>query len=290
MGTQVLIVSQALYLGGVYALIALGLTISYSSTRVVNFAQGEYFVFGAGVAYYMQSVKGQPAWVALLVLLAGSAVFGLVSERAIMLPIYRSGIHYAWIISTLAVALTMQSVYSKVFEGALLRPPPLVDGAMDVFGGRVAYQVVIVIGAAVIIMVAYDQMLRRTSYGSAVRATAQDPDTASTFGISVRGIVVTSFVVSAMITAVAGMLVSPVLFIEPTVGLTYTTSGFVAMVIGGLGSVRGAIVGGFVVGILNALVVNLIGPNYGQITVVCVLAVILLVRPTGLFASPSAAH
>lgn len=289
MATQILIISQALYLGGVYALIALGLTITYSSTRVVNFAQGEYFVFGAGVAYFLQSMHHQPAWVALVVVLGGAALFGVVAERAIMLPIQRSGIHYAWIISTLAVALTMQSLYSKLFEGALLRPPPLMNGSVSIFGGKVDLQIFLVIGVAVAIMVAYDQMVRRTAYGSAIRATAHDADTTSSLGVSVRNVVVVSFVVSAMMTAVAGMLVSPVLFIEPTVGLTYTTGGFVAMVLGGLGSFRGAIAGGFTVGLLYALVANLIGANYGQITVVTLLAVILLVKPTGLFAQ-SARH
>lgn len=284
MATQVLIISQALYLGGVYALIALGLTITYSSTRVVNFAQGEYFVFGAGAAYFLQSMHHQPAWLTLLVVLAGAGLFGVVAERAIMLPIQRSGIHYAWIISTLAVALTMQSLYSKFFQGALLRPPPLMDGSVTIFGGKVDFQIFLVIGAAIAIMVAYDQMVRRTAYGSAIRATAHDPDTTSSFGVSVRNVIVVSFVVSAMMTAVAGMLVSPVLFIEPTVGLTYTMGGFVAMVLGGLGSFRGAIAGGFTVGLLYALVANLVGANYGQITVVTLLAVILLVKPTGLFA------
>src|SRR4051812_26197941 len=99
MSTYVLITSQALYLGCVYALIATGLTITYSATRVINFAQGEYFILGAALAYELQSVLHQPVWVAALAVIGGAAVLGVLSERAIMLPIKRSGIHFAWIIS-----------------------------------------------------------------------------------------------------------------------------------------------------------------------------------------------
>lgn len=290
MQTDVLIVSQALYLGCVYALIATGLTITYSATRVINFAQGEYFVLGAALAYELQAVHHQPAWIAVLVIVAAAAVLGVISERAIMLPIQRSGIHYAWIISTIALALILESLYSKQFTSAVLRPPPLVDGSVSIFGAGVAWQIFVVIGVAVAIMLAYDQFLKRTVYGSAIRATAHDPETASTFGVGIRTVIVVSFVISAVITALAGMLVSSILFITPTVGLTYTTSGFVAMVLGGLGSSRGAMLGGLITGLLNALVVNLISPNVGQIVIVSILALILVVRPTGIFASPVRSH
>lgn len=290
MQTDVLIVSQALYLGCVYALIATGLTITYSATRVVNFAQGEYFVLGAALAYELQSVHHQPAWLAALLIVAGAAVLGVASERAIMLPIQRSGIHYAWIISTIALALILESIYGTQFTSAVLRPPPLVGGSVSVFGADVQWQIFVVIGVAFAIMIAYEQFLKRTVYGSAIRATAHDAETTSTFGVSIRSVIVVSFVISAVITALAGMLVSSILFITPTVGLTYTTSGFVAMVLGGLGSSRGAIAGGLIVGLLNALVVNLISPNFGEIVIVSILALILIVRPTGIFASPVASH
>lgn len=290
MSTDVLIISQALYLGCVYALIATGLTVTYSATRVVNFAQGEYFVLGAALAYEVQAVHHQSAWVMVPVVIVAAAVLGLVTERAIMLPIQRSGIHFAWIISTIAVALILESIYGKWFQSAVLRPPALIGGSVTIFGAQVSLQIFVVIVVAVAIMVVYEQFLRRTIYGSAIRATAHDAETASTFGVGVGNVIRISFVISAVITALAGMLASSVLFIAPTVGLTYTTSGFVAMVLGGLGSSRGAIVGGLIVGLLNALVVNLISPNMGEIVIVSILALILIVRPTGIFAKPVASH
>lgn len=290
MQTNVLIVTQALYLGCVYAIIATGLTITYSATRVVNFAQGEYFVAGAALAYEVQVVRHQSVWIMVLVVIVCAAALGVVTERAIMLPIHRSGIHYAWIISTVAVALILESLYGNWFTNAVLRPFPLVNGSVTIFGAGVSLQVFVVIGAAFAIMFAYELFLGRTIFGIAIRGTAHDPQTTSSFGVSIRTVVLVSFIVSAVITALAGMLASSVLFITPTVGLTYTTSGFVAMVIGGLGSLRGAIIGGLIVGLLNALVVNLINPNLGEVIMVAALALILIVRPTGIFAKSVGAH
>ena len=290
MQTDVLIVSQALYLGCVYALIAVGLTITYSATRVVNFAQGEYFVLGAALAYEIQSVHHQPVWVAVGLIVVAAAVLGVISERAIMLPIQRSGIHYAWIISTIALALILESIYGLQFTSAVLRPPPLIAGSVSIGGAPVEWQIFLVVGVAFAIMIGYELFLKRTVYGSAIRGTAHDPETTSTFGVSIRTVIVVSFVISAVITALAGMLVSSILFITPTAGLTWTTSGFVAMVLGGLGSSRGAIAGGLITGFLNALVINLINPSYGEIVIVSILALILVVKPTGIFASPVASH
>jgi branched-chain amino acid transport system permease protein len=288
--TDVLIVTQALYLGCVYALIALGLTIIYSATRVINFAQGEYFILGAAVAYQLAAVQRFPLWLTLAGVIVAGALLGVISERAIMLPVLRSGMHYAWIISTLAVALILESVYEKAFSSAVLHPDPYVGGSIQVLGATVGWQVLLVIGAAFAVMVGYEQFLARTAYGRAIRATAHDPETASSLGVGVRWVILASFVISAVITAIAGLLVSPILLIGPGDGLTYTINGFVAMVIGGLGSSRGSIAGGLIVGVLNALVVNLFNPNLGEIVIVSILALILIVRPTGLFGSRAAAH
>jgi branched-chain amino acid transport system permease protein len=288
--TDVLIVTQALYLGCVYALIAMGLTIIYSATKVINFAQGEYFILGAALAYQLSAVEHLPLWLTFGgAVLAGAAV-GAVTERAIMLPVLRSGVHFAWIISTLAVALILESIYEKVFSSAVLHPDPYVTGSIRILGAAVDLQVLFVIAGAFVVMLAYEQFLSRTAYGRAIRATAHDPDTASSLGIGVRWVILASFVFSAVITAIAGLLVAPILLISPGDGLTYTINGFVAMVIGGLGSSRGSIAGGLIVGLLNALVVNLFNPNYGEIVIVSILALILIIRPTGLFGSAVSSH
>ncbi|MGH3266867.1 MAG: branched-chain amino acid ABC transporter permease, partial [Trebonia sp.] len=272
MGTSVLVVSQAIYLGCVYALIAIGLTITYSATRVINFAQGEYFVLGAAGAYELYAVHKLPLWLVVIAVILAAAVLGVLTERAIMIPVNRSGVHYAWIIATLAVAIILETLFGNAFPSTVLQPAAFVPGSVTLFGATVSSQIFLLAGVSVAVMAGYELFLARSIHGRAIRATAQDPETASTFGIGVRSVVLTSFVISAVITALAGWLVSPVLFIQPTDGLTYTINGFVAMVIGGVGSSRGAILGGLIVGVLNAVVVNLVNANLGEVITVGALA------------------
>ena len=283
-------VIEGIYLGCVLGLIALGLTIVYASTQVVNFAQGEFLVFGAVMAFELQSVLGVPAWAMVLVVIASAVVLGVVVERLVMLPVQRSGSSYAWIIATLALSIIFESVYPILFPSTVFRPPPLVGGTFRLFGTQVTGQEILIVVAAVVIILLYDQFLRRTLYGAAIRAVAQDPATTSTLGISVKMVVLASFVISVVITAVGGMLVAPTLFLSPTSGLTQTINGFVAMVIGGVGSARGALAGGLIVGILYSVVSALVTPEVGEIIIVAILAAILLVRPGGIFASYAGAH
>ncbi len=274
---------EAIDLGSLDAVLALGLTIVFNATRVINFAQGESLILGAAIGYQVGAVAHLGAVVVMLLVGIGAVLAGLVSERLIMLPVRRSGSGYAWIIATLAVALIAEAVFGLLFPSTLLRPAPLVDATWRVLGARVTAQQVLFVGYVLAVMVGYELFLSRTMFGSAVRATAHDPETTSTFGVSVRGVVVWSFVAAAVLTAFAGVLVAPISFFQPTDGLTYTVSGFVAMVIGGLGSTRGALAGGMVVGGLEAVLRNTISPSFGEIFVVVVLAAILVVRPEGLF-------
>jgi branched-chain amino acid transport system permease protein len=281
---------QGVYLGAVLGLIALGLNIIYSSSRVINFAQGEFLVFGAVMAYEFRQALKVPTWEMVLAVIAGSILLGLVIERLIMLPVQRSGSPYAWIIATLALAIIFESVYPILFPSVTFRPSPFVGGKWRLGGGQITGQEILIVVVAVGIMVAYDQFLRRTVYGSAMRAVAHDPDASVTLGINSRMVIVATFVISVVITAVSGMLVAPTLFLVGNSGLSETINGFVAMVIGGVGSVRGALVGGLVVGMLDSMVSTVVTPQVGEIVIVAILAAILLVRPSGLFRGYGIGH
>lgn len=288
--TTVLIITDALFLSGVYAMIALGLTIVYSSTKVINFAQGEFFVGGAAVAYWLQSVHSAPTWLAILAVLAVGAGLGLITEVAALGPVRRSGLGFGWIIATLALALILENAYNLLFPNATLRAPPMVDGKVGVFGADVPGQEFIFVGVAIVVLSGYLIALKRTTLGRVIRATAHDPETTATMGVGVRGVVIGSFAISGMITALAGYLSSSSLTIAPTSGLTFAINGFVAMVIGGVGSPAGAVLGGLIVGLLNSLVGNLISADLSQVFTVLTLAIILVIRPTGILGRPIAAH
>jgi branched-chain amino acid transport system permease protein len=282
--------SDAITIGSVYALVALGFTIIFSPTRVINFAQGEFVILGAAAAFQMQAVWRWNPIAMILVAILLAVVMGVVVERMIMLPVRLSGSRYAWIIATLAAALIFQALFGLRYPSALLKPPPLLPGRVSILGVNVKVQSLVVVLGALAIMAAYDQFLKRTIYGRAIRAAAHNPDTASLMGIGVRGVVLVSFIISAVITALAGVLAAPTVFIEPGQGLLFTVKGFVAIVIGGIGSSRGALVGGLLVGILDTVIRNSVSASVGNMVVVAVLAVILLVFPSGLFGKPIESH
>ncbi|MGI5489917.1 branched-chain amino acid ABC transporter permease [Microtetraspora malaysiensis] len=282
---------DGLFAGAVYALVALGLTVTFQPTRVMNFAQGEALVLGAAVGYQAISL-GRLSWpVALLLAVVLGALMGVAMERMTMLPMRLSGSRFGWIVAALAVALIAQSLFTlKYSDVDALRPPPFVEGGLEVGGGRIAWQVSLTIGIALAVTAGYDTFLRRTLYGRALRAASHSPDTAVLMGVPVQRIVVLSFVVSTAITALVGLLAAPVLFIAPTAGLMFTIKGFTAAVIGGVGSPRGALAGGLIVGLLDSVVRAEINATAGNLVVFGLLALILVVFPAGLFGKPMEAH
>ncbi len=282
---------DGLFAGSVYALVALALAIVFQPTRVLNFAQGEPVVLGAAVSYQVVALWqwGWPA--ALLATLVRGAAMGLLSERMIMLPVRLSGSRYAWIIATLAAAMIFQALFTlRYFDVDALRPRALAPGHLEVFGQRLAWQQLLTIGVALAVMAGYDLFLRRTAYGRAIRAASHDADAAVIMGIPVRRVVLLSFVIAAVICAFAGVLAAPLLFIGPASGLMFTIKGFIAAVIGGVGSPRGALAGGLIVGLLDAVVRNLAGATTGDFVVFGLLALILVAFPSGLFGKPMEAH
>ncbi|SEF69206.1 amino acid/amide ABC transporter membrane protein 1, HAAT family [Thermomonospora echinospora] len=282
---------DGLFAGSVYALVALALTIVFRPTRIMNFAQGEAVILGAAVAYQIVALEKLGWAVTLGVTLVLAAFMGLLMERMIMLPVRLSGSRYAWIIATLAAALIFQSLFNlKYFDVDALRPEPVIEGGFQLVGIAVEWQEALTILVALAVMGGYDLFLHRSAYGRAIRATAHSSDTSVLMGIPVQRIIGLSFVIGAVITAIAGMLAAPVIFVAPAAGLLFTIKGFTAAVIGGVGSPRGALAGGMIVGLLDTVVRSMVGGSVGNFAVFAALAVILVVFPSGLFGKPMEAH
>lgn len=278
------LILQALIEGSVYALVALGLTTIYNATKVINFAQGEFLIFGSAVAYVCGTMLNwSPILIAITAIVAG-VVLSLLVERLIMIPVARSRSHFAWIVVTLAIALVFQAIFNLNFNQVTFHPAPMIPGSVSVFGTAVSLQAILLIVTTAIVGLTYGLVLTRTTFGRAVRATGFDSDTAQLMAISVRSVVIFSFIIGGVMTVVAGLLVAPLYFISPASGLIFTTGGFIAMVIGGLGSAKGSIIGGLIVGFLYSAVANLFDAQYSQMIVIALLVIILIVRPQGLFA------
>mgnify|MGYP003348796494 FL=1 len=281
---------DGLFAGSIYALVALALTITYQPTRIMNFAQGEAFILGAGAGFLFLGVYKWNVIIGIVVMVLLSIVMGLLQERMIILPVQLSKSRFAWIIATLAAALIFQAIFSIRFVGDTLSFNPLIDKSFQFGKAIISMQMIISILVSLLIIITYDQFLQRSIHGRAMRATAHNADTAIILGIPTKRIVVGAFVASSVIGAIAGFLWSPELGVNPASGLNFTISGFIAAIIGGVGSPRGALLGGIIVGLLNTFANNIFGGVAANIAVFIALGLILVIRPAGLFGKPVGAH
>ncbi len=274
---------EGLYIGSVYALIALSMTVVYQPTRIMNFAQGEGFVLGAAIGYQTIGVWHWPVWQAGAALILLAMAMGYVMERMVMLPVQLSGNRFAWIIATLAAALIFQSLFNLPYANVTFGYFEFFKTRANIFGAHIAMQKILVFTFMVFAAVFYDQLLKRTLWGRSIRAVAHNNDTSIILGIPTKLVIKVAFISGTVLIACAGFLAAPVIIVAPASGLFFTIQGFTAAIIGGVGSPKGAVAGGLMIGILDSVVRSSLGGTWGVFSTVMALALILVVRPNGFF-------
>lgn len=274
---------EGLFTGAVYALIALSMTIVYQPTRIMNFAQGEGFILGAAVGYQTIGVWHWPLWKAAALLFVLAIVMGYIMERMIMLPVQLSGSSSAWIIATLAAALVFQSLYNLKYVNVTFGYYEFFKVNFHVFGALLSVQKLLVVAFMIFATVFYDQILKRTLWGRSIRAVAHNPDTSIILGIPTKQVIKVAFISGTLVIAGAGFLAAPIIIVAPASGLFFTIQGFTAAIIGGVGSPKGAVAGGLIIGVLDSVVRGWLGGTWGLFSTFIALAVILVVRPNGFF-------
>lgn len=297
MGATILqAVFSGLALGSIYALVALGFNITHSTTKTFNFGQGEFLVGGAFIgvtAVVLLAGKGfgaslQPAEVTLARygggLLATMALMGLLGVllyfTAVRPFIGQGGL--AWVMSTIGFGIIIQNTALAIWGPApLVLPSPLGNEVIRIGGAGILPQEILVLCASVAIMVALDLVMQKTRLGKAVRAVAHSGSAATLMGINVTAIVVLAFVVSSSLAGLAGLLVAPITTASVFMGLTLALKAFSAAILGGLSSPRGCMLGGFVLGLIEALV-GLWHAELREISIFVLIIVVLVVKPEGL--------
>jgi branched-chain amino acid transport system permease protein len=283
--------------GSVLGLVALGYNLVFSATRIVNFAQGSMLVV-AGYTAYALTREGAPIWLALVLTVLLSAAFGAAVEVVALRPLGRFDPtqNVGWVLTTFAVTLVSIDLVRIAVDS---EPHPLPDLAGSILGWRqstvagvpvTATDVSIVVGALVL-MVVVEALQLRTMAGRAFRAVAQDRQTASLMGINPGAVVLTTFAVAGALAAVGAVLLAPKLFVRLEMAELLGVQAFVAAVLGGLGSTRGAVVGGYLIALVSAAVktVELGGRTFVQwepLVVFAVFMLVLVVRPRGIFGGP----
>ncbi len=277
--------------GSVYALIALGYTMVYGILRLINFAHGDIFMLGAYIAYYAAGwfgVQAHPSALgALLVLvtaMAGAGIAGFLIERFAYRPVRRSS-RLTALITAIGVSLLLQNGGLLVF-GTDPRFFPQVARVQNIaLGGGVTVTNIqlIILGVALALMLALRWIVMSTKVGKAMRAVSWNRDAATLMGIDTDRIISFTFVLGAVLAAAAGVLVglmNPK--IDPLMGIMPGLKAFVAAVVGGIGNIPGAVLGGLIMGISEVLVVGYVSSTYRDAIAFILLIVILLFRPSGL--------
>jgi len=279
--TLVHVVVSGLATGSIYALMALSLVILYNATRTLNFAQGEMLMVSTFVGWAAQRVFGLPLVVTLLVAVVAAALMAWLVERVI---IRRSigATHWDVLIITLGLSLVLRAAAGLVWTHDEF-PFPSFFGTRPVALGpvRLAPVSLGIIGASLALMAAVYALFTWTRLGRAMRAVAQNQRAARLMGISVERVYSRAWMLAAVVGAVAGVLVAPVVFLSSKMGLI-VINGFTAAVIGGFGSMPGAVVGGMLLGVLENLAPLYLPSGIRYSVPFLVLIAILLVRPAGL--------
>ena len=274
---------NALILGGTYALLGIGLTLIFGIMRVVNFTHGELYAFGAYMVYFFAMVLGVDFFLALiLAVLLGIALGGLI-EVLLLRPMRDASIDTTMLVM-IGAWIVMQNSEQLVWSGvakSIVTPfpeQPLVLGPVSVSWTRV-----FVFAVAVVLIVGAQLLIQRTRLGKAMRATFQDRDTAALMGVNVNAIYTATFALGSGLAAAAGALLGPVFVVTPTMGNLAALKAFAIVILGGLGNIKGATIGGFILAFVEEIGAGYVSSGYRDAMGFLLIIIILVFKPTGLF-------
>lgn len=276
---------NGLAVGSIYALIALGYTMVYGTIKLINFAHGDVYMMGAFIGYFAVMVLKLNVFLALLLAMVACAVLGVVIERVAYKPL-RKSTRVAALITAIGVSYLLENVMSYFF-GAESRPFPSDFGTetFTLFGDiSVNGKQILIFGITILLMALLQFIVRYTKMGKAMRAVAVDEQAAQLMGIDVDGVISFTFALGSALAGIAGVLVGIYYnTISTTMGITVGLKAFVAAVLGGIGSIPGAMVGGYLIGLLETMVSFFGYSPYRDGVVYFLLFIILIVLPAGLF-------
>ena len=275
-------VFSGLTVGAIYALVALGFTLIYKASDIINFAQGEFVMLG-GMITVFAALAGMPLPVAALLAVVATTAIGLALNRFAIAPA-RGATPVALIMITIGASIFLRGVAQIVFDKRFHSLPSLFGGDPIKFGGAaILPQSLVVLASATVIVVVLWLFIDRTMLGKAVIATAANRLAARLIGVDTRSIVDFSFAVSAAIGAIAGILITPIALTSYDAGTLLALKGFAAAMLGGIGSAPGAVVGGLLIGMIEALSAGYISSNYKDAVAFLIILVVLIFIPQGLF-------
>jgi len=275
-------VFNGIMLGSTYAIVALGLTLVFGILNVPNFAHGHLYMLGAYISFFLISLYGFGFWTALIASMVILAVVGMVIERLVFRPL-RDKPHINSFISAIGALMILETGVIALWGPQGRRIPNPYPGIVDVLGITMSYQRILIILAAIVLIVVLQIIIKKTTPGTTIEAVAQNREGAMLVGIDVNRVSSLTFAISAATAAAAACLVAPIFMISPTMGALLGMKAFIIVILGGLGSIPGAILGGYMLGLLETLGGGYLSAAYKDVYAFGALIIILAIRPTGLF-------
>jgi branched-chain amino acid transport system permease protein len=275
-------VVSGVLVGGVYALIGIGLTLIFGVMRVINFAHGELLMVGMYVTYYAFTLAGVDPFVSVLLVAPLMFLFGVLLQRALIQRVL-SALPQNQILLTIGLGLILSNTVMLVFTSDYkILSTSYSSGSVMLAGLSVSKPLFVSFLITAAITAALYAFLIKTDVGQAIRATAQDREAAQLMGVDVRRMGLLAFGLGTALAGTAGALISPTYYIFPQVGSAFTLKAFVVVVLGGMGSIIGATVGGLVIGTVESLAASYFSSGIKEIFVYLLFLFVLLVKPSGL--------
>jgi branched-chain amino acid transport system permease protein len=276
------ILVNGLLLGGIYALISIGLTLIFGVVRVINFAHGEFLMISMYISYYCYSLLGLNPYWSLLINLPLMFVVGMATDQIIIRPL-RNAPSYMQVFATVGLSILLINLALFIFTGDYRAIDlPIAKQVIQVGGIYLNYPRLIIFSSAILITVLIYLFLKNTDIGKQIRAIAQNREAARLMGFKLNRIYMITFGIGSGLVGIAGGLITPVYYVYPTVGVYFVLTAFVVVVLGGMGNMMGAFFGGLIIGVVDALSGYYIDPALKESVYYLIFVLVLIFKPSGL--------
>lgn len=274
--------------GLIYGLVGIGFCVIYNASGIVNFAQGVFVMLGGMFCHTVMTRLGVPLVIAAVIAVPLVAIVGMLIDRFVVRPMWdRNATLFAIILATLATQIMIERITILTLgDQPRTFPEFTAGGPMKIGSIAIGYQLFWILGTAALMILLLWLFFTRTVTGRALRACAQNREAAALLGIPVSRMLMISFALSAALGAVAGILVTPTQYTAFNVGTPFGVNGFIAAIIGGFGHAGGALAGGLLLGVAQAVAIVVFGAGFKNVAALSLLLLVLLVFPSGLFGKP----
>jgi branched-chain amino acid transport system permease protein len=286
--TIIQLVISGLLIGSIYALMSIGLTLIFGVLRVVNFAHGEFLMIAMYAAWAFSKLLGLNPYVAAIAVVPAMFLFGALVYRLVIGSALEKP-HLVVVFATMGLSIFLQNIALMAMTADLRDVPPIFGRSISI--GHVFIKGELLLGFIITLActIALQWVIKYTFLGKAIRATVQDGEAAKLMGIAVPRIFLITFATGSALVGLAACVMLPLFSVFPTVGLNFVLIAFVIVVLGGMGSIEGALLGGFCVGVVQSVGSYYVAPAFGQLFFFVLFLLVMIFRPNGLFGQKGAA-